>query len=29
MASDIFSAIGNPLQGMIPGILSAIFKKRS
>ena len=29
MASDIFKAIGNPLTGMIPGILSAIFKKRS
>ena len=29
MASDIFSAIGNPLGGMIPNILSAIFKKRS
>ena len=29
MASDIFSAIGNPMGGMIPGILSAIFKKRS
>jgi hypothetical protein len=28
MASDIFSAIGNPLGGMIPNILSAIFKKR-
>ena len=29
MASDIFSAIGNPLGGIIPGILGAIFKKRS